>query len=224
MSDQRVFEDLEAGTYTVEVVDANGCMDALTFDIEAPQELTATLELNTASNTIQLGDSVQLMPTFSGAFATFEWTPTEAFDVCDLALDSLACLNPWVQPTENTSYTLSIENEMGCTATASIEVLVESDAKVVFPTVFSPNGDGLNDEFGISANGNAQRIQSLAVFSRWGEKVFERLDFDPNDDTVFWDGLYKGKEMEVGVFVYYSVVEFRDGNTGVFQGNLTLVR
>lgn len=54
--------------------------------------------------------------------------------------------------------------------------------------------------------------------------MFERLDFDPNDSTAFWDGTYKSKEMGVGVFVYYSVVEFRDRSTEVFKGNLTLVR
>ena len=224
LTNEMVFEGLAAGSHTLEVVDANGCTDVLTFDITEPEELTIILDLNTASNTIQLGDSVQIMPSFSGAFLTFDWMPLEAFEPCDLVLDSVACLNPWVQPTENITYTLLIGDAMGCTAAESIEVLVESQAKVVFPTAFSPNDDGINDEFRLFANDNAIRVQSFVVFNRWGEKVFERLDFDPNDGSVFWDGTYQSKEMEVGVFVYYAVVEFRDGSVDLFQGNLTLVR
>jgi hypothetical protein len=36
-------------------------------------------------------------------------------------------------------------------------------------------------------------IKSLRVFNRWGEMVFERLNFNPNDASAGWDGKYKGK-------------------------------
>ncbi len=61
LSGQTVFEGLEAGSYTVEVVDVNDCTDALTFEVEEPEELTVSLALNAASNVIQLGDSVQIV-------------------------------------------------------------------------------------------------------------------------------------------------------------------
>ncbi|MEZ4885765.1 MAG: gliding motility-associated C-terminal domain-containing protein [Chitinophagales bacterium] len=226
LGEQTVFEGLEAGSHTVEVVDANGCTDALTFEIVEPEELTVSLVLNVASNVIQLGDSVQIVPTLAGAFSEFNWTPLGGFEACDVALDSVACLNPWVQPTENTTYMLSIADETGCTAAASIDVLVETEVKVIVPTAFSPNGDGINDELRLFANSSVSQVQTFMIFDRWGEKVFEQNNFDPNDDAavVAWDGVYKGKEMGIGVFVFYAMVEFRDGSFGEFQGNVSLVR
>jgi gliding motility-associated-like protein len=60
---------------------------------------------------------------------------------------------------------------------------------------FTPNGDGLNDQFG--AVGRGIKTYSLKVYNRWGEVVFETDDINAK-----WDGRYKGELVPSGVFVY----------------------
>ena len=57
------------------------------------------------------------------------------------------------------------------------------------------------------------------IYNRWGEKVFESTD-----RTIGWDGFYKGKACDAGVFAYYLEVTFFDDNVKKLSGNITLVR
>jgi len=58
------------------------------------------------------------------------------------------------------------------------------------------------------------------VFNRWGEKIFESQDL-----MTGWDGTYRGKEMNPGVYTYYLDATFLDGSKARAQkGSVTLVR
>jgi gliding motility-associated-like protein len=59
----------------------------------------------------------------------------------------------------------------------------------------------------------------FAVYNRWGEKVFETTD-----KNIGWDGIYKGKAADVGVFGWYLKVKCYDGNERFKKGNVTLIR
>ena len=86
------------------------------------------------------------------------------------------------------------------------------------PNAFSPNGDGLNDQFNILLFGEIQELE-IMIFNRWGEKVFES-----NNLNNWWDGRYKNMDQPVGVYAY--VLYIRDINQKVYQkkGNITLLR
>jgi gliding motility-associated-like protein len=60
---------------------------------------------------------------------------------------------------------------------------------------------------------------TLSVFDRWGEKVFVSTSVD-----ACWDGTYKGKALNTGVYIYYFTAELITGETLNKQGNLTLLR
>lgn len=64
------------------------------------------------------------------------------------------------------------------------------------PNAFTPNGDANNDIFRV--RGEQIRELLVRVYDRWGEKVFETTT--PGKG---WDGTYKGKKVNPGVFVYY---------------------
>ncbi|MCC6725403.1 MAG: gliding motility-associated C-terminal domain-containing protein, partial [Saprospiraceae bacterium] len=90
---------------------------------------------------------------------------------------------------------------------------------------FSPNGDGINDVFMIFSDGKSVKsVNSLKVFSRWGESVFELFDFPPDDYNYGWNGNYRGELLDVAVFVYYAEVEYIDGKKQLLKGDVTLVR
>ncbi|HNI45964.1 MAG TPA: gliding motility-associated C-terminal domain-containing protein, partial [Chitinophagales bacterium] len=89
---------------------------------------------------------------------------------------------------------------------------------VIIPSAFSPNGDSQNDQFQIFGR-NISEVE-LAIYDRWGQKMYE----GQGNSTLNWDGTYKGKVMEINVFVYYATVTFIDGKREFFKGNVTLVR
>ena len=66
---------------------------------------------------------------------------------------------------------------------------------------------------------NCLKSVSLVIFDRWGEKVFEGSDVDGG-----WDGTYKGKECDTGVFFYYGKATLIDGKSFDLKGNVTLIR
>jgi len=67
-------------------------------------------------------------------------------------------------------------------------------------------------------------IKSFSIYNRWGEVVFEARNFLPNDPTFGWDGTFRGKILNSAVFVYSAEVEFVDGETIRYDGDITLVR
>jgi len=92
------------------------------------------------------------------------------------------------------------------------------DTILFIPNSFSPNGDGVNDVLFVRATGIKNIL--VRIYNRWGEKVFETYDINKS-----WDGTYKGKPLNTGVFAWYAEVEFNDDNKIVYRkGNVTLVR
>ena len=68
------------------------------------------------------------------------------------------------------------------------------------PTIFSPNGDGINDFVFVQTNSRITEVTSFRIFDRWGNMVFEDHLFTPNDSSHGWDGVFKGKTVKPRVF------------------------
>ncbi|RYF92656.1 MAG: gliding motility-associated C-terminal domain-containing protein, partial [Chitinophagaceae bacterium] len=65
---------------------------------------------------------------------------------------------------------------------------------------------------------------SLKIFNRWGELVFERKNFQPNDPAAAWDGRYKGADADAGAYVYFAEMECNIGEIFTRKGTVTLLR
>ncbi|HJW29538.1 MAG TPA: gliding motility-associated C-terminal domain-containing protein, partial [Saprospiraceae bacterium] len=125
-------------------------------------------------------------------------------------------------------------NEFGCDSLVRVITLLSNDdtchmvqisRDLYIPNVFSPNGDGINDYFLVFADPNAKtRINYFRVFDRWGNEVFERKDFLPNDDASGWDGRLEGKLLNPGVFVWAMEALYEDGRKEALYGDVTLIR
>lgn len=208
-----------AGDHTIEVLDIfNGCVVDTMISIAEPPEITLTLP---PSIEVELGDSlVTLDPTIVSAFPvdTFIWTPAEN-------LSCYGCKNPRVLAVEPTTYTLTIVDVNGCSATAQVFVDIDQNRNVYIPNVFSPNGDGINDKFQVFTGLGVSRINTFRVYDRWGELMFEEKEILPsNDGTVGWDGEFRGQRMKPGMFVYAVEVEFIDGRELLYKGDFTLLK
>ena len=113
-------------------------------------------------------------------------------------------------------------------ARKSETVFVELDANrnVYIPNIFSPNGDGRNDDFAVFACLGVKTITSARLFDRWGGLLYEGTLLDPAclNGTRLWDGSKNGETMPPGVYVYMIEIEFLDGVVLTYRGDVTLIR
>jgi hypothetical protein len=115
-------------------------------------------------------------------------------------------------------------NNLGCQDTAYIRVRVDKDRNIYFPNVFTPDGPDQVNSYFYGFGDQFVRLESLAVFSRWGEKMFENRNTVLNDPFVGWDGSYRGEPANPGVYVWVAKVAFLDGLTVTYAGDVTLIR
>jgi len=167
-----------------------------------------------SDTTITIDDSVILNA--SGGI-NYQWSP-------GLGLNDTAIANPTASPALTTTYYVIVTDSNGCMNVDSITltILEKIIGKYLFiPSAFSPNGDGENDMFRLIGSG----IKSiyLAVYNRWGEKVFEANNIN-EALNVGWNGNHRGKQQGMAVFVYYVEVEFVDETKDFRKGDVTLIR
>lgn len=164
--------------------------------------------------TITVGTSVTLAASGGG---TYLWS--------NGATDSLIT----VFPPLTTIYCVTVSNG-SCTDSACIKVTVEpincspvsSEDAFVLPSAFSPNSDGQNDKWRllhVPLLADCIAEFEVAVYNRWGEKVFEGTDIN-----FIWDGTYKGKPEDTAVFGYYITGTLKDGTVVKKKGNISLLR
>jgi gliding motility-associated-like protein len=158
--------------------------------------------------TIAIGNSTQL--NCSGGSGTFSWSPPTG-------LSNPNIRNPVASPTVTTTYTVTFTNSFGCTDSDTVTVEVIEAYAIYVPGAFSPNGDGNNDV--LFVRGAGIKELTFVVYDRFGEKVFESSNV--NDG---WDGTFRGKDMNTGIYVWYVNAVFFNATTQTLKGDISLVR
>jgi gliding motility-associated-like protein len=112
------------------------------------------------------------------------------------------------------TYYVSVIDEYGCQFNQEIDISNESCSNelgsdqwfncLFIPSVFTPNGDGINDTWKIYNIDLYEPNINVKIFNRWGQMVYD------NKDDIYtekpWDGLnFKGNEVEIAT--YYYVIE-----------------
>jgi gliding motility-associated-like protein len=113
------------------------------------------------------------------------------------------------------STNLLVTNQYGCVSDTSL--LVDLNAHLIIPTVFSPNNDGTHDELFLIKKG-VRELLDFKIFNRWGEIVFQTDRIDTK-----WDGKYKGELQPAGVYQYFVIAKNIYGERMTLQGNLTIL-
>ena len=94
------------------------------------------------------------------------------------------------------------------------------------PTAFSPNGDGINDDFRpAAALGHDPELLEFSLYDRWGAEVY-RLAGGARLSTVtaWWDGRRAGQHLPAGLYPYRLVVRFENGDVRRRAGVVGLLR
>ena len=95
-------------------------------------------------------------------------------------------------------------------------VKLDKELKLYFPTAFSPNGDGINDEFKVV--GMLIEKYELHIFDAWGNEVFTTSDVETG-----WDGMIDGSLGNVGTYAYTVTAQDKEGNVVKDKGSFQLL-
>ena len=184
-SDQPTYTAFTGGEYWLNVTDTYGCRfndSILLYSLTVPV-------FNMGNDTlICIGSTLILDPGIDSAFHHFTWS--------DYSTGTTLAV------TDSGDYWLEVINPCG-EMTDYILIQTENCIPVIaVPNAFTPNGDGLNDDFLVKAD-NISNFRML-IYDRWGRLIFESTDLDQG-----WDGLINGQPAPVGTYVWLAIYDVR---------------
>lgn len=189
------------GSYHVTVT-AGGCSGADTLRImtlDTPGVLSPGPD-----STICIGDTLRLDATQDGV-ENYTWNN--------------GTIGPLITITETGLYSVTWSNDCGEAVSTPVSVTAQvCHCQVEVPNIFTPDGNGRNDRFGILSKECRFTAFRLQVFNRWGREVFAT-----SDPMESWDGKYKGDLAPSEVYVW-KLSYTDNGVETTRQGDLTLLR
>lgn len=112
------------------------------------------------------------------------------------------------------SYILQAEIQ-GCILRDTFKAGYYSEPCNIFiPNAFTPNNDGLNDEFMPVSAGYT--VESMRIYNSWGELIY--------NSNLSWDGTYKGANVPDGVYVYIVIYQEQTGRRKIRKGTVQVLR
>lgn len=178
-------------TYTVYGVGLNGCVNYATI----PVVIFNSSNLQIVSNPTIVCATESASLSLLQNYTSYNWS------------------NGAVTPTTNVSpttslntYTVSATDNNNCVYTGTIQIAIDEACNVTTYTGFSPNGDGINDNWQIG-NINLYPNNTVYIFNRWGNKMYHTTNYDNVNN--FWNGTFNGIVVPSGT--YYYVIEYNNG-------------
>jgi gliding motility-associated-like protein len=207
---------LTAGTYTLTVTDAKGCLlGPITFTVP----YSYFVEIDSIAYTL-----VQDCPYKNYLFSayvrgdgpfTYRWTWEDGSTEDGSATISRS-YSPLLQG--DVTVRLQVAGAGPCYAEASLTFFSTACSGLFIPTAFTPNGDGINDIWTIQAIGFSR--YTLIVFDRWGKEVFN----NGGDMTKQWNGTINGQPVPEGVYNFVFEGTRLSGEKVTRAGTVTLLR
>lgn len=209
------FFDLSAGSHTVHISDHFQCKETLEIILEDPEQFYFDLPGDTSIN---LGETYNFSFFTNYGLAGVDWMGEE--------LSCVTCINNSTRPLEGTEYFAIATSEFGCQDTARIYIaLNEIQDQFYKPNIFSPNEDGINDEFIIYTSSKAiDEVELYLIVDRWGNKVFAATNEVFGSPELIWDGYLASNKAETGAYAYFMKLRLINGHTIFVKGDVSLVR
>lgn len=204
---------LVAGNYDVLVEDANGCKTSKTVKVHnIPSPIAEFTSDPLPGEAVTLSNARFKFTNLSTGAVAYSWNFGDD--------NTSNAINPWHQYYETGEYVVALTayNQLGCQSIYYLSpYLIVPDGQLYIPNVFTPNGDGKNDEF--YADGEGVASFNMVIFDRWG-KLVTML----NNISERWDGKVNGMDVPEGTYTF--VVDYRL-NSGAFKkmgGTINLIR
>lgn len=205
----------EGGDRSVTLTVSNDfCIDVASQTINIPQHVNAAFSAPQVTCAV---DKVAVADNSTGNVDSWNW---DFGDGTTSTIKNPEPFNYQKTPGEKT-YTISLKvsNSIGCTDTASANILVVGNCNILVPTAFTPNNDGKNDYlFPTNAFGADNLV--FRVYNRFGQMVFEAKDWQHK-----WDGNVNGQPQNTGTYVWTLSYMLRStGRQYFFKGTTQLIR
>lgn len=202
-----VFQATTPGTYTITATNtANGCTTTTVITV-SKESINASFTNNPSQGLMPL--TVTFTNTSTNATG-YQWNMGNA--------TTYTTTNAGTVYNEAGTFTVTLIATNGtCVDTASTVIVVDLLSMFNVPNVFTPNGDGKNDVFRLTAV-NMGEI-TMTIFDRWGLKMFEATD----SGKMEWDGKTKaGNVVTDGTYFYIIHAKGLDSQEYNFQGTVTV--
>lgn len=194
--------DLAAGIYVYSVTDNNNCLQSDSVELKEPAPIYFNEIITPVSCRDQKDGIIEVYPT--GGYGQYEylWSTNSAdYEITELL---------------GGFYTVTVTDLVGCVKDTTFEMPVLDVECLEVPNAFTPNGDGINDDWQIH-NIYLYPEASVQVFNKWGKIVFEIT----NGYNVFWDGTKNGRELPADTYFY--IIKIRE-DIHPYTGPITIVR
>ncbi|MBK8627201.1 MAG: gliding motility-associated C-terminal domain-containing protein [Saprospiraceae bacterium] len=203
----------QSGYY--EVISNNGaCYDTVGINIHVLPTPTLVLEDQILTD---FCEPLVLLPLIEGGSdVTYQWAPSEGLSCAD-------CLNPTVKLIVNSYYILKVENSYSCKDSATIQIKLDKKNIAFTPNIFSSKASAENSKFYIYPNCVVYYFHQIDIYDRFGNKVFTSKVSIPSGTIEVWDGLYLGKPVAQGVYVWVAKAELVDGSLVYLTGDITVL-
>ncbi|MBS1762142.1 MAG: gliding motility-associated C-terminal domain-containing protein, partial [Bacteroidetes bacterium] len=193
--------NISAGSYSVKIKDASGCEKD--FTNISLTNTTSNVAINLgADRNLCPGENIVLNP---GSFTSYLWqdnSTAATFRVSGAG-----------------TYYVTVKDAFGCSGSDTIKIVASTFCNVYFPAAFTPDGDNLNDNFGLLGDITSVKNYELTIYGRWGQKVFHTKN--PSEK---WDGTYKGKKLSSQTFVWMASFTIGSRLPQLEKGTITLIR
>lgn len=193
-------DSLSPGQYYVTLIGATGvCESTVSFIIGVGPDADPKVNIGGLIK-ICPGDAVKLN---AGNFEKYVWSTGDT--------------TSFIIVSDSGSYSVFVENAVGCAASDSVQIVVGCVNNIWFPSAFTPDEDGVNDLF--LGYGNDVNEYHLIIFNRMGQIVF-----DTKDISKGWDGMVEGLPSQIGVYGYTVRYKFDNADSIRKRGIFTLIR
>ena len=205
---------LAVGSYTCTIFNAHHCPVVLNGEVLHYDTAIGMVE---SAAVLYLGQTEQVTVLTSVVVKDAIWEP--------YVPGSRGQTTIYDKPTKDTTvYWVTVYYGQSCTLRDSVAIYVFPDTvRITVPNTFTPNGDGLNDEYYLQYNIPPLQDFHIWIYDRWGNKVYESTDRD-----FHWKGvdIFTGNTpLNSGVFAY--LIEYRTFDSKEVKridGNITLVK
>jgi gliding motility-associated-like protein len=116
------------------------------------------------------------------------------------------------QYTQEGNYLVHLTSSKNCDSLVFLELTYYH---IFIPNIFSPNGDGINDQFVVNSEDDLIEKSTLHIFDRWGNLLFSGAE---------WDGTSHDADVSTGAYTYVAKLIMDDGIERQFSGSVTLIR
>jgi large repetitive protein len=190
------------GKYSVKYTDKNGCSKVESFEVN--QIFLPQVQLGEDIQSCK--DSLVIIQISNENKNIIKWS--------DGSTDAQKVIS------QDGRYTITLTNECGEVSDNISVEFKDCSARLLFSNIFTPNGDGNNDQFVLKGDYISHVI--IKFYDRWGNLIFEKDDQDTS--IITWAGKFDSKFVKPGVYTFVMLyTENISGKSKFFHGNTTVM-